>query len=153
MLNSVRGGSSNQEGGCIVVKRSVLVVLTLLLTLALSAAAFADHGTIISNQLTATIEAAEQQPTPDKLELTWVTQPPETVKVGEPFTVAVQLQNNTEQDFASALVIVEVRKDDQPATPDDFTATADGVALGYNSDGGYFFWGPSKGFPIPRDYD
>jgi|GEM_PF-2649645 len=94
--------------------------------------------------------------------LSWVESLPASKRVGQEFAFSVKAENATEevggQGFDNVLFVIEVKitppggGETRTATTADLTVTGTGgQALGYES--GYFYWGPSDGFPMPAGYE
>ena len=143
------------------VKRSVLVVLTLLLTLVLSTAVLAapPGANPLSDQIDATISVAPAAPGSDSISLSWdIDTNLSGIKVGEPRTFTVTATNQAGQDLERVLYVINITKDDQPVTPSDnlFTIRDDKQqTLGYDDDDEFWFYGPynestnTGGFTFP----
>ena len=125
-----------------------LVFATILASSAAMAAAPAGSS-IISNSLTHTLAAGQEQ-----IKLSWIQEPPASANIGKPFTVDVEAINTGGQ-IERVLYIVEIKKDGKPATPADVQISGKTESepqtypLGYDSAHGFFYWGQPSGFTFP----
>ena len=127
-----------------------LVFATILASSAAMAAAPAGSS-IISNSLTHTLAAGQEQ-----IKLSWIPgrEPPASANIGTRFTVGVEARN-TGGDIERVLYIVEIKKDGKPATPADVQISGstesegETYPLGYDSAHGFFYWGQPSGFTFP----
>ncbi|AYO31981.1 hypothetical protein D2962_16495 [Biomaibacter acetigenes] len=108
-----------------------------------------NNGDAVITEHSETVDVVEP------ISLNYTTQLPTTVKKGSNFDVTIKATNNyknldnTQATIERSLYIMELTKDNNPATSADVTIKAsDGQALGYNDTEKYFFWGPSNGFPF-----
>jgi len=82
------------------------------------------------------------------LTLSWDPAPPVQATVNQVFNVEVTASKDPKViEVNDVLYVIEVTKGDNPATPADIEAeTTEGVKLGYDEAGGFFYYGPRSGF-------
>lgn len=133
----------------------VFVVITgLLMVPAMAGANTIDlPGTPISNTEGGQFEALTPADRPITIGLSGL----RDIAVGRSFEVTVTAESldldSGGQNYSKALFVVEITVGNRLATPDDIDIEAmGGDSLGYDADGGFFFWGPREGFAIDADH-
>ena len=70
-----------------------------------------------------------------------------TYDAGEPFELAARASlDNGVSHIDGVLYVIEVSQGGSAVGPSHVTATAGGTPVGYDQDGGFFYWGPRGGF-------
>lgn len=135
-------------------KKAVVLLIALVLVLGVTSAAWAQTPPVGTSIATPLVGSTSVAATPS-LTLEWITPPPSAAYVNIPFTVAAKA-TNTGAEIPKVLYIVEIMKNNQPASQADVdiigTDQTGTWPLGYDTsvpNRPFFYWGPRNGFTFP----